>query len=138
MPIHTTYSCKNICGPTSRCSITGNQCLADLDCPGCQPFEKKIKNNQTYSIPAYNDAGKIGPLGLSFSTLTTDIGTQAASFSKKNEKPQQPSLGVNIWKKKWRKENSLFQKKYVTNPDYIHSYQMMGDFKQSKPIPSNL
>ena len=28
-------NCKNKCSPTARCYLTGQQCFADLDCPGC-------------------------------------------------------------------------------------------------------
>ena len=38
LPLTTTYSCKNFCGPPARCSITGQQCTSDIDCPGCQPY----------------------------------------------------------------------------------------------------
>ena len=38
LPLTTTYSCKNFCGPPARCSITGQQCTSDIDCPGCQPM----------------------------------------------------------------------------------------------------
>ena len=38
LPLTTSYSCTNFCGPTARCSITGQQCSADIDCPGCQPY----------------------------------------------------------------------------------------------------
>ena len=31
LPLTTTYSCKNMCGPQARCSITGQQCMADID-----------------------------------------------------------------------------------------------------------
>ena len=37
LPINTTYSCENVCGPLSRCSKTGEQCTSDVDCYGCQP-----------------------------------------------------------------------------------------------------
>jgi hypothetical protein len=36
LPLTTAYSCQNFCGPTSRCSVTGHQCMADIDCPGCE------------------------------------------------------------------------------------------------------
>ena len=32
LPINTTTSCKNMCGPPGRCSITGEQCVSDIDC----------------------------------------------------------------------------------------------------------
>ena len=37
LPINTTYSCKNMCGPYGKCSITGERCLSDIDCFGCKP-----------------------------------------------------------------------------------------------------
>ena len=42
LPLTTKYSCKNFCGPNARCSITGQQCMADIDCPGCQPYSSSI------------------------------------------------------------------------------------------------
>ena len=42
LPLINTYSCQNFCGPTARCSITGQQCAADIDCLGCNPY-KQIK-----------------------------------------------------------------------------------------------
>lgn len=41
-PINTKRSCKNMCGPLARCSITGEQCTSDVDCYGCQ----KINQNE--------------------------------------------------------------------------------------------
>ena len=39
LPINTTFSCENMCGPTAVCSITGEQCTSDIDCHGCLPQE---------------------------------------------------------------------------------------------------
>ena len=36
LPLTSTHKCNNFCGPTARCSVTGQQCLSDFDCPGCQ------------------------------------------------------------------------------------------------------
>lgn len=49
LPLTTTYSCTNFCGPTARCSITGQQCSADIDCPGCQPYSPPLKRLRTAS-----------------------------------------------------------------------------------------
>jgi len=58
LPLTTTYSCSNFCGPTARCSITGQQCSADIDCPGCQPYSPPLKKSPD-CIPGDNDAGKL-------------------------------------------------------------------------------
>ena len=58
LPLNTTYSCQNFCGPTSRCAITGQQCFTDFDCPGCQ---RNLSSSPKTSecIPGNNDAGKL-------------------------------------------------------------------------------
>ena len=43
LPINTTFECENKCMPPARCSITGQQCQADIDCCGCNPNSKKIQ-----------------------------------------------------------------------------------------------
>ena len=43
LPINTTFECENKCMPPARCSITGQQCQADIDCCGCNPNAKKIQ-----------------------------------------------------------------------------------------------
>ena len=53
LPINTTISCENMCGPLNRCSITGQQCTSDIDCYGCQNLntyinKPKIINNTEY------------------------------------------------------------------------------------------
>ena len=50
MPINTTTTCKNMCGPLNRCAITGENCKSDVDCFGCKPL---ISGQTTYK-------GKIG------------------------------------------------------------------------------
>lgn len=36
LPINTTKdTCDNMCGPLARCALSGEQCLADSDCCGC-------------------------------------------------------------------------------------------------------
>ena len=50
MPLTTTTSCKNMCGPPNRCSITGQQCMSDIDCPGCQPQVPPLSPNNGENI----------------------------------------------------------------------------------------
>ena len=73
LPINTTTSCKNMCGPPNRCSITGTECLSDIDCYGCQPETKKETNEcLTDNVSPYDATGKLGQnQGLQYSSLTT-------------------------------------------------------------------
>jgi hypothetical protein len=48
LPLTDTYSCQNFCGPTARCSVTGQQCSADIDCPGCNPYKQTNEVNTIY------------------------------------------------------------------------------------------
>jgi len=54
MPLTTTVSCQNFCGPQNRCYITGEQCIADVDCYGCHPDKEKL-NNDTINYSGYNE-----------------------------------------------------------------------------------
>ena len=101
LPLTTTYSCKNFCGPTSRCSITGQQCLADIDCPGCQPYSP--------SVPGDNDAGKL-TLGATpqYSSLTSGYGTQELEITTNMySKPAQPNFGVDTWSDEFNEDKKL-------------------------------
>ena len=76
LPLTTTYSCKNMCGPTGRCSITGEQCMADIDCVGCQPYSPPL-SKEGGSISGDDDAGKL-TFGMTpqYSSLTAGYGTK--------------------------------------------------------------
>ena len=80
MPLTTTTSCTNFCGPQSQCAKTRDQCTSDVDCPGCQPVLPPEDKSPTKDVPGQNDAGKLGYFAPQYSTLTTDIGTQAAFY----------------------------------------------------------
>ncbi len=58
LPLTTQYSCKNFCGPTARCSVTGQQCLSDIDWQGTEQV-KKIMPSDIVSVfilpPSIND-----------------------------------------------------------------------------------
>ena len=143
LPLNTTTSCKNLCSPTGRCAITGQQCLADIDCPGCQPNEP-TSSDSSECVPGYDGAGKLtGGITPTYSVLTTDIGTKATTFfRKKFSKPVSPDYGVNIWMSKFKEENNMFKQRYTPSglqymPSYPERYSVTGDFVENGPLPSN-
>ena len=143
LPLTTTYSCNNFCGPPSRCSITGHQCTSDVDCPGCLPYEKK-SSQISKNIPGNNDAGKL-TFGNTprYSTLTTDIGTQARLItSNKFSRPAMADFGVNTWRSSFDKDEKRFNSTYKPNqlqnmPTYKSRYSLSGEFIDEGPLPSN-
>jgi hypothetical protein len=142
LPINTKYSCTNKCGPAARCSITGEQCLADIDCPGCQPYSPPVK--KTKNVPGDDDAGKItSGVTPRYSVLTTDIGTKAASFNNnKYSKTPMLSNGINTWRSKFNKTQTLFDSKFVPPqlkymPVYTKQYSVTGEFIDNGPLPAN-
>ena len=141
LPLTTTYSCQNFCGPTARCSITGQQCFADVDCPGCQPYVPPLTPDQTAFIAGNDDAGKLtGGVTPTYSTLTTDIGTQATLIDG-NDKPAMADFGVNTWRSSFNESRSEFNKRYKPPareyPKYPERYTLSGEFVDDGPIPSN-
>ena len=145
LPLTTTYSCKNFCGPQSRCAITGHQCTADIDCPGCQPYVPPLTNTETTDVPGDNDAGKL-TVGTTprYSTLTTDIGTQAAlvDISYPDNKPPMPNFGENTWSKSYEQDQQMFFSNYKppalpNMPNYKERYSMTGIYTNDDPYASN-
>ena len=115
LPLTTTYSCTNFCGPQARCAISGHQCTSDIDCPGCQPYVPPLTNAETTLVPGDNDAGKL-TVGVTprYSPLTTDIGTQAALVDTPvpDNKPLMPNFGENTWSKSFEQDQQMFDNKY--------------------------
>ena len=145
LPINSKYSCSNKCGPQARCSITGEQCLADIDCPGCQPYSPPLK--RTKNVPGDDDAG-IMTTGVTprYSVLTTDMGTEAASFNnnKYNKYSKTPMIsnGINTWRNKFNQTQVLFDSKFVLPetkymPVYTKQYSVTGEFIDNGPLASN-
>lgn len=145
LPLNTTYSCSNFCGPTARCAITGTQCMTDIDCYGCNPYGPNIKDEKTASVPGENDAGKMGYLAPTFSDLTTDIGTQAKLFTTnkgKLDKPPLANFGVNTWVSDFKGGQKLFDARYKPAglqwiPNYSKRYTDTGLFLTDGPLASN-
>lgn len=144
MPLTTEYSCQNFCGPTARCAITGQQCFADTDCPGCQPPESSGSTNKTDCVPGDNASGKL-TVGVTpqYSPLTSGYGTNEKIITKDmNGKPAQPNFGVNTWRKKFDESLGLFNQRYQLKnsefmPKYPPMYSITGEFLGDGPLPSN-
>jgi len=145
LPLNTTYSCKNMCGPTARCSITGQQCLADIDCPGCQPYSPPLNKTNTTNTPGDDDSGKLtNGVTPTYSKLTTDIGSSATivNNNKFGRAPQLYANGVNTWRKKFNINSLLFDSKFKPPqlpymPTYNKSYSVTGEFIDNGPLASN-
>jgi hypothetical protein len=143
LPLTDRVSCQNFCGPNSICSITGEQCTSDIDCYGCKK-KTSISTKLSECIPGDNDAGKL-TLGVTpqYSTLTTDIGTQAALYtSNLFKKPAMANFGVNTWFHPFKQSSKMFDKRYVTPelqfmPNYAKRYTATGQFMNNGPIAAN-
>ena len=141
-PINTTISCKNVCGPLARCSITGEQCTSDVDCYGCQrKINKYIPFLSEYR--GQNDAGKeTSGVTPTYSTLTTDIGTRAKLYNKLLVNPPQYNTGVNTWQKKFNEGQYFYDKRYYPGnmqyaPNYPKRKTLSGEFEDDGPLASN-
>ena len=146
LPLNTTYSCQNFCGPTSRCSITGQQCFTDIDGTGCQPYTPPLTNTEKKmdEIKGNDDAGKL-TVGTTptYSILTTDMGTRSKTFSaKKFAKAPSAEYGINVWRNDFNEDKKLFDKRYKPGqleymPNYPKRYSLTGEFMEEGPLPSN-
>jgi hypothetical protein len=144
LPLNKTYSCKNFCGPTSRCYITGQQCFTDIDCPGCQPYSPPLKKSSSKNIPGNNDAGKL-TLGVTpdYSPLTSGFGTKERIITKDlYGKPAQANFGYDTWGASFNEGQQLFNQRYKPNqlpymPKYPPMYSITGEFIGDGPLPSN-
>lgn len=144
LPLTTSYSCQNFCGPTSRCSITGQQCFTDIDCPGCQPYSPPLSKSSTNSVPGDNDAGKL-TVGVTpdYSPLTSGYGTKERVITKDlYGKPTQANFGYDTWGASFNEGQALFNKRYKPNqlpymPNYPPMYSITGEFIGDGPLPSN-
>jgi len=145
LPLTTTTSCQNFCSPTSKCAITGQQCLTDYDCPGCQPSSPYEKNTQGATIPINNDSGNLTDdiTSPQYSTLTSGYGTQQAVITDRlYGKPIQAQFGVDMWKTEFNEYNSLFTKRYKRDvsqymPNYPLMHSLTGEFISDGPLPAN-
>jgi len=142
LPLNTTSSCSNFCGPTSRCSMTGQQCTSDIECPGCQPNVPQPQTQYTPNVPGNDDAGKLD-YKPGYSTLTTDIGSKAAIYNdNKMGAPVQANFGQNTWIDKFNESRQLFDQRYkpagLENlPSYPNRPSATGQFTDEGPLAAN-
>jgi len=140
MPINTNSTCTNMCGPPGRCSITGDQCITDVDCPGCRP-PSTVRPSDTANVPGQNDAGKLtNSANPTYSTLTTDIGSRAKLYNKLLAPPVQYNEGVNTWRRAFDAGNDLYKQRYhPTNVSlkYPDRTTLSGQFKDDGPLAAN-
>lgn len=144
LPLNTTYSCQNFCGPTARCAISGQQCFTDIDCPGCQPYSPPISNTKKGCILGNNGAGKLtSEVTPTYSPLTSGFGTRERVITKDlYAKPAQANFGFDTWSQSFNEEEELFNKRYKPNqqqfmPNYPPMYSITGEFIGDGPLPSN-
>ena len=143
LPLTTTYSCQNFCGPTSKCAISGEQCFTDVDCQGCQPKTSQPSVDTSHIVSA-NDSGKL-TVGVTptYSSLTSGYGTNEKYINDyMYNKPIQANFGINTWKKSFDKEEEMFHKQHKLNnvefmPTYPSQYSLTGEFIENGPLPSN-
>ena len=143
LPLTTSYSCKNFCGPNSRCAITGQQCFTDIDCQGCQLYSPSLPK-QKDCIPGSNDAGKL-TVGVTptYSLLTSGYGTRERIITDDiYGPPPQANFGVDTWGKSFNEAQKLFNRRYKPNalqnmPNYPLMYTITGEFVVDGPLPSN-
>ncbi len=145
LPLNTTHSCSNFCGPNARCAISGQQCFADIDCPGCQPkTQKQSLSFLKKTVPGANDAGKL-TVGVTptYSPLTSGYGTKERIVTKDlYGQPAQPNFGYDTWGDTFNEGQELFNKRYKPNqlqymPNYPPMYSITGEFIGDGPLPSN-
>uniref|UniRef100_A0A6C0LDL1 Uncharacterized protein n=1 Tax=viral metagenome TaxID=1070528 RepID=A0A6C0LDL1_9ZZZZ len=142
-PINTTISCKNMCGPLARCSITGEQCTSDVDCYGCQKESEPSNIMFSSNIRGQNDAGKeTTQVTPTYSTLTTDIGTHAKLYNKLLIDPPQYYQGENTWRKKFDNGEIFYDKRFYPGkqefmPVYPERKTLSGQFKDDGPLAAN-
>lgn len=149
LPLNTNVSCRNAC-INNRCSFTGQQCLADIDCPGCNNTILSYNKLSNLNVSPYNDSGKSAFSSMvGFSSLTSDIGSRAFVFNKENQSLPSPqaNLGKNNWKYSLDEGQKMFSKRYSSKSDTeskkinkyydINTNTVTGLFVNDGPLPSN-
>lgn len=141
LPLTTKTSCTNMC-INARCSKTKEQCLSDIDCPGCQPYTP-VSNVDPTNINGSNSSGKM-TVGVTptFSKLTSDIGTQSKIYSRNNiDRAPQANFGINTWSSSFNEGSNLFNKRYNLDNsntiNYPKRFNVTGDFLDNGPLASN-
>lgn len=153
LPLTGRFTCRNFCGPTGRCIKTGQQCLADIDCPGCQ--EPKSPEDDPMTFAPYKSAAEAAPstdagkltVGVTpqFSPLTHGYGTKERKVATQRfPPPAQANFGVDVWSGPANQAQQLFDDRYRLPrrslqflPDYPNRPSLTGMFTEDGPLPSN-
>lgn len=129
LPLTTTISCNNFCGPQSKCAITGTQCTSDVDCSGCQPPD--------YKRPQCNDNN--------YQPYTYDMKDYAyLSPNHKYVEIQKGYEGEDRWTQSFNKGLELYNRKMKANypldeyaekylPKYQTTISATGTFYETTP-----
>ena len=149
VPLTTRYSCSNFCGPNAQCAFTREQCSTDYDCTGCKPKLKRDYQYKTKEVPGDDDAGKLTfSQTPQYSSLTTDIGTEASLYSKTDKKVPQIYWGVDKWTKSANQGTKYYLQNQRDNEEalrYDFEFQLnypyresaTGIFRDSGPLAAN-
>jgi len=146
LPINTNFSCRNFCGPPSRCAITGEQCTSDVDCTGCQPKPNPQFTAGPVEVPGYHHAGKILSIMPDYSKLTTDIATDALPYTSGNfSQPPSYYRGLDTWKPNFKVKTELVDSSFYPSiqetgiiPRYPSRYTLSGEFVDDGPLAANI
>ena len=155
LPINTNYSCSNFCGPKNKCSKNpGIHCSTDVDCWkfGCQallkpPTSKQVEGVEFDAEPDYAAGILTYNQTPQYSSLTTDIGTNAKVINANAEIPRSYE-GIPVWEKTYDKQAEMIDDElayqysaapdeYKTAPFYPVKTTITGVFYDIGPTPSN-
>ena len=142
---HAPPTCSNFCNPAGKCAQTGDQCVADTDCPHCQAATAKSPQHPDTPLPGNNDAGKLTTaVTPSYSALTTNYGTLSPGLYSSKAKVVRLQHGVNTWRKSFDAGDALFRERYAYpegqlpfQPAYPKQTMMLGDMQTDGPLPAN-
>jgi len=148
MPLTTTTSCENMCGPPGRCSVTGTQCLSDIDCYGCKPNTSPDLSNtflKTHSKIYRNDeAGKLSFSAPTYSSLTRDFAYNSKYLTDDVHARTPPyNMGIDTWRKKFDDMREIHDFTYEVPSDtpylskYPVRYSATGEYKYQGPFAAN-
>jgi hypothetical protein len=139
MPINTGVDCQNKCGSQGKCTISKEQCISDVDCFGCQSKHRKFKKK--WDFRAQNDAGKLSYLAPQYSTLTTDIGTQAKLYTSNPLEFITPAQGLDRKVYNYAMHLQDLKNDYILQNQPVLQYPKRqtatGIFTDIGPLPAN-
>jgi len=140
LPINTTQTCKNMCGPLGKCSITGGQCISDGDCYGCRELYHDNETILSDNLVGDNDSGKSTGTIPESSTLTSDFTANSQNIGDtESTLPMHLSYRVNVWKDQYNSGVKLFDERYKEPSMQIYRPRltMSGEFIDDGPFASN-